>query len=440
MDSTHAFEAELERVDLLAECVSAFRSGSETPPEHRAALDRANRRVSSGRQHRPWSALVEHHGLLSLDLDILSCCLAPEAAPRLGWTFQALQPGISSPFPTPALLRELLFLNGEETRTFYDRLAPSAPLFREGLLEPATSAQTFSPLRPTSAARSIVFSHAPAALQLPGAVEVKIQATWDQLVLPSAAMRSLRELMLWVTHRTQLEQGWGARVGGGPLALFAGPSGTGKSFAAEVVTGALGYRLFRVDLGLLVSKYVGETEKNLNALFDAAAGRPLVLLFDEADSLFGRRGEIRDARDRYANLEVSHLLARIERHQGPCILTTNLRQQIDPAFARRFQVVVEFPLPDSTQRAELWRSHVPARAPIAKTVDLEAVAASVPLTGGQIRNIALHAAFLAAGEAMPITPVHLARALWNELGKEGREVPRRSLGALEPFLPPELGR
>jgi SpoVK/Ycf46/Vps4 family AAA+-type ATPase len=221
------------------------------------------------------------------------------------------------------------------------------------------------------------------------------------------------------------------------VALFSGPSGTGKTFAAEVLANAFERPLFRVDLGLLVSKYIGETEKNLNALFDAAHDRDIVLLFDEADSLFGKRGEVKEARDRYANMEVSHLLSRIERHQGPCILTSNLRQHLDPAFARRFQMVIEFPRPDAEARGELWRLHIPSGAPCDGDVEPALLGKELSLTGGQIRNAALHAAFLAAGESSTITLTHVARAVWTELAKEGDEMMTASLGKLAQYLPEE---
>jgi SpoVK/Ycf46/Vps4 family AAA+-type ATPase len=161
----------------------------------------------------------------------------------------------------------------------------------------------------------------------------------------------------------------------------------------------------------------------------------MVLQFDEADALFGKRGEVREARDRYANLEVSHLLARIEAHQGPCILTTNLRRNLDPAFARRFQVVVDFPRPDEAARARLWERSLPPRAPVADDLDLELLGGAVNLTGGAIRNAALHAAFLAAGRGRPIGRAEVALAVWRELGKDGRDLAATDLGPLAADLP-----
>jgi SpoVK/Ycf46/Vps4 family AAA+-type ATPase len=248
----------------------------------------------------------------------------------------------------------------------------------------------------------------------------------------------LREFLLWITHKAPVVGEWGGGACGGPVGLFAGPSGTGKTFAAAVLAAELGWPLYRVDLGRFVSKYIGETEKNLNRLFDAAHGQPMILQFDEADSLFSKRGEVREARDRYANMEVSHLLARIESHQGPVILTTNLRKHLDPAFARRFQVVVDFPRPDAEARTRLWQRLLPPRAPREPGVDPAFLGAAVNLTGGSIRNAALHAAYLAAGAGKPLSLGHVALAVWRELGKDGRELSPTDLGPLAPFLPKEV--
>ena len=169
----------------------------------------------------------------------------------------------------------------------------------------------------------------------------------------------------------------------------------------------------------MISKYIGETEKNLGALFDAVRKEPMLLLFDEADSYITRRSEVQDAHDRYANLEVSYLLSRLERHKGPCILTSNLRQEIDPVFVRRFQMVIEFPFPDEVARSKLWRLHIPVGAPIDEDVETDNLARESELTGGQIRNAALHAAFLAASDSSAITLKHIASAVQTELAKTG---------------------
>ena len=438
MNGAALLAPEWERIDLLGISLAAARRGSVIPSEIGKRLEVLQREVQTIRRRPPWQTVVVESRLAPLDQDILACCLAPEAEPRLGWMYQELQPGIAATYPTPALIREMLFMGSDATSTFGRRLQSDAPLMRSRLIE-RHSADIYHPVRPSTRACSQLLGWSSRdARALPGAVEVPAAATWDELVLPAHCLQRLREFMLWVTHRQTVVDKWGGRVVGGPIALFSGPSGTGKTFAAQVLANALGRPLFRVDLGLLVSKYIGETEKNLNALFDAAHERRIVLLFDEADSLFGKRGEVKEARDRYANMEVSHLLARIERHQGPCILTSNLRQQLDPAFARRFQMVVEFPRPDAAARGDLWRLHIPGGAPCDPDVDPRMLGRALRLTGGQIRNAALHAAFLAAGQSSVVTLGHIASAVWTELEKEGGEMMTASLGDLARHLPAEV--
>jgi hypothetical protein len=437
MNPMPALAPEWERIDLLGACLSAARRGADIPQELGQRLEVVHREVNLIRQADPWRSVVTEFDFEPLDLDILACSLAPEAEPRLGWMYQELQPGLDSPYPTPALIREMFVMNTEESYMFNRRLRPGAPLLSSGMLE-GHSSSLFQPIRPsTRASAGLLGWPATASVVVPGALEVPLTATWDDLVLPRHCLKHLREFILWVTHRRQVEIDWGGRVTGGPVALFSGPSGTGKTYASEVVANALGWPLFRVDLGLLVSKYIGETEKNLNALFDAADGKSVVLLFDEADSLFSKRGEVKEARDRYANMEISHLLSRIERHRGPCILTSNLRQHIDSAFTRRFQIVIDFPRPDSAARAKLWRLHIPPQAPYDSEVEPELLGREFNLSGGQIRNAALHAAFLAAGESKPIGLAHIARAVWTEFAKKGGELSSASLGKLAAYLPIE---
>ena len=202
--------------------------------------------------------------------------------------------------------------------------------------------------------------------------------------------------------------------------LFAGESGTGKTMAAGVIAGDLGLDLFRVDLATVVSKYVGETEQNLDRIFAAAEGSNALLLFDEADALFGKRSEVRDAHDRYANIEVAYLLQRMEAYTGGVILATNLRNNMDDAFLRRLDVLIEFPFPEPADRRRLWRRLVPAEAPITDDVDLDLLADRFRLTGGSIRNCSVTAAFLAADERTAIGMPHLLRAVAQELRKHGR--------------------
>ena len=347
--------------------------------------------------------------------------------------YQGLQPGIPQPYPTPALLQELLALDTTDVGGLRAALDNGAPLRRNHLIH-IDGEGPFEPVRPGPGVTDRLLNRPVAVTAPPGTLPVTVHATWSDLVLPSAQVTMLREFLLYIRYRDRVVGEWGGSTIGGPVALFSGPSGTGKTFAASVLAAELDWPLYRVDLGRLVSKYIGETEQNLNRLFDHAHGRSMIIQFDEADSLFSKRGEVKEARDRYANMEVSHLLARIEMHDGPCILTTNLRTQLDQAFARRFQVVIDFPRPRAAERRRLWRRLLPPGAPRAPNVDVDVLGDAVNLTGGGIRNAALHAAYLAAGSGEPIGLVHIATAVWRELGKEGREVNLSELGPLAEYL------
>ena len=256
------------------------------------------------------------------------------------------------------------------------------------------------------------------------AQRIDAAATWDDLVLPEAQTRTLREIVAHVRHRARVYEEWGfARRGTrglGISALFAGPSGTGKTLAAEVMAARLQLDLYRIDLSQVVSKYIGETEKNLRRVFDAAEEGGAVLLFDEADALFGKRSEVKDSHDRYANIEVSYLLQRMESYRGLAVLTTNLRSSIDAAFLRRIRFVVTFPFPEPAQRAEIWRRAFPQGTP---TEGLDPVKlARLSVAGGNIRNIALGAAFLAADEGTPVRMEHLLQAARGEMTKQEKPV------------------
>jgi hypothetical protein len=245
------------------------------------------------------------------------------------------------------------------------------------------------------------------------------RASWHDLVLPDSQQRSLREIAAQVRQRAKVYETWGFATKGtrglGISALFTGASGTGKTMAAEVLAGELQLDLYRIDLSQVVSKYIGETEKNLRHVFDAAEESGAVLLFDEADALFGKRSEVKDSHDRYANIEVSYLLQRMEAYRGLAILTTNLKTTLDQAFLRRLRFIVQFPFPDAAQRAEIWRRIFPSDTP---TENLDTRKLSrLNVTGGSIRNIALGAAFLAADEGQPVTMAHLLRAARSEYDK-----------------------
>jgi hypothetical protein len=256
------------------------------------------------------------------------------------------------------------------------------------------------------------------------AKRIETHSTWEDLILPAETESVLQEIVAQTRHRYRVYDDWGmaarSRRGLGIGALFHGPSGTGKTLAAEVMANELKVDLYHVDLSQMVSKYIGETEKNLEKVFTAAESAGALLLFDEADALFGKRSDVKDAHDRYANIEVGYLLQRIEAYDGLVVLTTNLKGSLDAAFLRRFRFVVPFPFPDADDRRRLWQGAFPETAP---TEDIDPVRlARITLTGGSIRNIALAAAFLAAQERGPINPDRILRAARRELSKLERSM------------------
>jgi len=254
------------------------------------------------------------------------------------------------------------------------------------------------------------------------AQRIESRASFDDLVLPKAALEQLRQIARQLRHRDTVYDEWGFGErhsrGLGIAALFTGESGTGKTLAAEVIANEARLDLYRIDLASVVSKYIGETEKNLSRVFDAAERSGAVLLFDEADALFGKRSEVKDSHDRYANIEVAYLLQRIESYRGLAILTTNIKNALDRAFLRRIQFVVQFPFPSPPARAEIWGKVFPRRAPV-RGLDL-AQLGRLNLSGGSIRNVAINAAFIAAsrnGEIDTPTVIEAARAEYAKLDR-----------------------
>ncbi len=238
-------------------------------------------------------------------------------------------------------------------------------------------------------------------------------------MLPEPQRATLRQIVAQVRARTIVHERWGFATrsarGLGMAVLFSGAAGTGKTMAAEVLARELELDLYRIDLSAVVSKYIGETEKNLRRVFDAAEAGGAVLLFDEADALFGHRSEVRDSHDRYANIEVSYLLQRMEAYRGLAVLTTNVEGALDQAFMRRLRFVVRFPFPDLDQRREIWRRTFPAATPVV-SVDVDALA-RLDVAGGNIRNIAINAAFLAADTTEPVRMEHILAAARSEYAK-----------------------
>jgi SpoVK/Ycf46/Vps4 family AAA+-type ATPase len=258
---------------------------------------------------------------------------------------------------------------------------------------------------------------------------------WDDIVLPDAARGQLRDLAARARNRDRVLVEWRMRLGGGRgrgvTALFAGDSGTGKTMSAEVIAGELGLDLYTVNLATVVDKYVGETEKNLERIFSEAGGVNAVLLFDEADAIFGKRSEVRDAHDRYANIESAYLLQRMETFDGLAILATNLRSNIDDAFTRRLDMIIDFPAPDERSRLAIWERCLRPPVPVDDDLDLDFCARAFTMSGGNIRSAATTAGYLAAGAGGAIGMAELISAIAAEYRKMGRLVLEREFG---PYL------
>lgn len=256
--------------------------------------------------------------------------------------------------------------------------------------------------------------------------------TWKDLILPDKILGQLKHLETYLAQQEKVFHHWGARSirrrGYGIKALFSGAPGTGKTMCAEVIAGSLGLDMFKVDLSSVISRWVGETEKNLKEIFDAAEGGSSIILFDEADSLFGSRGDVKQAQDRFANQEVSFLLQRLEVFEGCAILTTNLQENIDEAFMRRFGAVVEFPMPSETERRRLWEHAIPKYAPRDKDLDLDYIARQFTLAGGSIINSSINACIVAASEDAAVGMRHVIVAVGQELHKMGKQVNRVHFG------------
>ncbi|MCA9953101.1 MAG: ATP-binding protein [Anaerolineales bacterium] len=264
------------------------------------------------------------------------------------------------------------------------------------------------------------------------AVKVTTPYTWDDLVLPPAQSSLLQAIESQVRHSHTVYRQWGfdgkVAYAEGLNALFSGPSGTGKTMAAGILAQSLGLDMYKIDLSGVVSKYIGETEKNLDRIFVEASTANAVLFFDEADALFGKRSEVKDAHDRYANIEISYLLQKMEEYDGVAILATNLSQNLDEAFTRRMQFVVEFPLPHAEDRKRIWRGLLPVSAPRRDDIDFDFLANQFELTGGNIKNCVLSAAFLAAEDGGVIAMMHMIQGVARELGKLGRPLTRSHFG------------
>jgi hypothetical protein len=389
-----------------------------------------------------WDAVVRTAtvGMMGVVLDVheeLSALAARylSRATHLSWAVSS-----TSELPLECLPErtwsELAIEDGQATEEEWEALVGAAPLPGARLtreqLRLAASAASGREDGMVGAVRRLAGGHLDRLT-----TRIRPRRTWADLVLPPAQLAQVQELVTRYRHRQTVYGTWGFHPtpSTGVVALFSGPSGTGKTLTAEIIAGELGLDLFKLDLSSVVSKYIGETEKNLEALFMAAETGDAVLFFDEADALLGKRSEVNDSHDRYANLEVAYLLQRLERHDGLVLMATNLAKNIDAAFLRRIHVSVEFPVPDAAERREIWARSFPDGCPC-EDLDFGWLAKQFNLTGGAIRNTATAAAFLAAHAGSSVTMERVLQALRRELQKLGRLVHEEEFSDYEPAAGP----
>ena len=419
-------QPEWERVELLAHCLLLSRSGRQPQDDMLKRLEQLQFQVDRLRQsiHNPWTKLSVNQ-LSPLGIDVLACILASEAQPKTGWLYQELQPASPQPFVTVALLQQLLALDYNELYHVRQMTAAGGELQQLNLIE-ADQDSAFAPLRPGRKALTRLMDLPEAEEIPPGAYPVRQRAAWDDLVLPPDRERMLREYLMWLRHRETVVDRWGGYALGGPVALFSGSSGTGKSLTARIIASELRLPLFRVDLASVVSKWVGETEKNLAQALHAAESSGAVLLFDEGDALFAKRGEVQRGTDRYANMEASYLLQAFEAFDGVAIVTTNLLGNIDSAFVRRFDVCVHFQPPEPAERATLWRRELGAPGETLTPAFVDRTLAAATLTGGNIASASRLARALAAqrSDAL-VSEGDVCTAVGSELDKMGASVEAR---------------
>jgi hypothetical protein len=367
---------------------------------------------------RPWEArgLLRRAAFLRLELP----------APGFGEREAIWQERLAAASPDPATLQALAStfrLSGGQIRDAA-AMARALARWRSGNGAAPTRQELLAACRAQSSGRLNALAN-----------KIPSSYAWTDIVLPADQVALLQEICIQVKHRRTVLERWGfdrrLAMGKGVNVLFAGPSGTGKTMAAEIIASDLGLELYKVDLASMVSKYIGETEKNLDKVFTAAREANALLFFDEADAIFGKRSEVKDAHDRYANIEVGYLLQKMEEYDGVVILATNLRKNLDDAFVRRLHVAIDFPFPEEADRLGIWRRVFPVEAPLADDVDVAFLAKQFKLAGGNIRNIALLAAYMAAEDGETIRMSHVIRAVKREYQKLGKLVTEAEFG---PFL------
>lgn len=385
--------------------------------------------LSRYRGSAPLAQLIDTAGLTAAEALVLVAAIAPHVDEKFDRLYAGLTDRPSATGLTGEVARTLA------ARTFGGRLDAAArlsgggPLLASGLLSLDTPGDLAGRLRAEPGVVRWVLGLPPEPVTVSADFPARPLSTvhsLEDVVLPALARRRIADLADRIAHRDLVVETWGFGRhhdnSSGLVALFHGPPGTGKTMTAAALSRSTGLPAYLVDLSALVSKYIGETEKSLARVFDRAVRERCLLVFDEADAIFGKRTEVSDSHDRYANQEVSYLLSRIEAHPGVVVLTTNLLSNIDDAFQRRIHVMVEFPEPGPGERVRLWHSVLPPELPMAGDVDLDLLAQRFPLSGAQIRDAGLDAAYLAAADGRVVTQEYLINGVHRQFEKAGRAV------------------
>ena len=430
--------ARLGRPLLSVDIAAAIAAGESTPLSATRLALRDARLLGALPLLTGWDSCLNTPTLPALLKEVCSFPATVVIAGQTPWQFGGVERDrlvVQIAFPVPDYARRhalwLRFLGheGEALRTEVDAVAGRFLLTGGQIRDAVATARDLAAQRGSQVAGADLFAAARAHSN-PGlatlARKIVPRYGWSDIVLPPDQVALLREIIATVRERSWVLEEWGVgkKLASSPgiTILFAGPPGTGKTMAAEIMAAELGLDLYKIELSAVVSKYIGETEKNLERIFAEAATSNAILFFDEADALFGKRSEVRDSHDRYANIEISYLLQRMEAYEGVTILATNLRANLDQAFTRRLQFAVDFPFPEEADRLRIWQTLFPPDVPRAADVDLAFLARRHKLAGGSIRNIIVAAAYLAAADGGPVTMADLLHSTRRELQKMGRLV------------------
>ncbi len=389
-------------------------------------------RKNAGRMPRLWDA-VSHFQLSRIETLGFFLALSVEYDRKYERIFGYLQDNVAVKLPTVGLLLSLyeLFEPG------IARISSESPLFQQ-ILEETEGDETCSRLsRPMRVKQEIMeYLAGRKWMPKPGrlehwAVKVPLIFTWEDLILPEEQKLLLHQMSGRLRYHKKVDEDWGfarkTAYGRGVSAVFYGVPGTGKTMAAQIIASELNLELYKIDVSMLLSKYIGETEKNLHEIFKEAEKKKAVLLFDEAEGLFARRTEITSSNDRFANTETGYLLQKFEEYNGVCILTTNYPGSMDDAFRRRLTYMIRFPFPDEKSRLRLWKSMLPPETPLAEALDFEYLARTFEMTGSEIKEALIQAAYLAAGEQDILSNHYLGQALQMVFAKYNRNIPANTL-------------